>query len=153
MKYCIILILLCVISCTKKNMKNDAVAVTTAKQSADYYEETWPEEPASARIKELPICVVYFDFNSWRLDYNAMDDIRKNVKQEGRIEIRGHACVIGTDEYNLGLSDQRAQAVQRYIGYGDVVAYGEAKCEALCEDKNELDCKECRKVEIVKIFK
>ena len=153
MRYYLLLIMLCVFFCSKKALKE---SVPDIAQPGEYYEETWPEEdvaPVSAEIKELPLANIYFEFNSYKLTQEAINAIWQFNNVYGPYELRGHACVIGTDEYNLGLSDERAQAVMRCLGSGDVVAYGETRCKALCEDKNELDCKECRKVEIIKIFK
>jgi outer membrane protein OmpA-like peptidoglycan-associated protein len=32
-----------------------------------------------------------------------------------KVEVAGHTCNIGTDEYNMGLSQRRADAVRNYL--------------------------------------
>jgi OOP family OmpA-OmpF porin len=32
-----------------------------------------------------------------------------------RIEVQGHTCWLGSDEYNLNLSDRRANSVMKYM--------------------------------------
>jgi peptidoglycan-associated lipoprotein len=51
-----------------------------------------------------------------------------------QLQIEGHACDLGTGEYNLALSERRADAVREYLaGHGigaariTTVAYGEER--------------------------
>ena len=32
-----------------------------------------------------------------------------------RVVIEGHACALGTDDYNLALSDRRAESIERWL--------------------------------------
>lgn len=71
---------------------------------------------------------VYFDFNQHAiadeqepaLDHNVQvikDILRKNKNAKIAIEIscEGHTCVLGSDEYNMTLSEKRARAVRDYF--------------------------------------
>lgn len=64
-------------------------------------------------------------------------------EEPGRVVIEGHACWIGTEEYNVGLSERRARAIVDYLvtrhgidrALFEVEAYGESRPEA----SNETD--------------
>jgi outer membrane protein OmpA-like peptidoglycan-associated protein len=64
---------------------------------------------------------VLFEFNSSRLTIDAQDKVShiasvlKQRASERRISIEGHTDSIGSDSYNLALSEQRAQAVAREL--------------------------------------
>ena len=50
-------------------------------------------------------------------DYAILDQNIVALKEWGDVdvEVAGHTCSIGTDEYNLGLSQRRAEAVRNYL--------------------------------------
>jgi outer membrane protein OmpA-like peptidoglycan-associated protein len=63
-----------------------------------------------------------FEFNSSRLAPDAkaqLDELGKAMKaspdQFAKIRLKGHTCDIGTDEANLKLSQDRAEAAKRYL--------------------------------------
>ncbi len=62
---------------------------------------------------------VYFGFNLSSLDKTGMDALSRNascLKKTGRnIDLVGHADPRGTTEYNMALSDRRAQSVRDYL--------------------------------------
>jgi len=81
---------------------------------------------------------VLFDFDKSEIKpeaYPVLDDAQRILEQNPGIKltIGGHTCNIGTEEYNQGLSERRAQAVMNYlIQQGgvdpaslDMVGYGE----------------------------
>lgn len=72
-----------------------------------------PAPPAEAPPESY---IVFFDFDKSELTPEALDIIRQaaeNVKQGGasRVQVVGHADTSGTDDYNVALSQRRAEAV------------------------------------------
>jgi OmpA-OmpF porin, OOP family len=82
---------------------------------------------------------VFFDFDKAVLKPESFPELDRIVKvmQERtglQIEISGHTDAVGTEEYNLGLSERRARAVVKYVtdkGIGkdriNTIYLGEAK--------------------------
>lgn len=77
-----------------------------------------PKAPAPARFDLL----VNFDFNSDKLTQAAKDNLDQFAKalQDPRLkgekfEIDGHTDATGTEQYNLGLSERRADSVVSYL--------------------------------------
>jgi outer membrane protein OmpA-like peptidoglycan-associated protein len=82
---------------------------------------------------------VHFDFDRYTLRPDALrvlDEAVTAMKEDAtlRLEIEGHTCNIGTNEYNLALGERRAQAVRDYLtsrGIGAdrlrTVSYGEER--------------------------
>jgi peptidoglycan-associated lipoprotein len=66
-----------------------------------------------------PLDTVYFGFNLSSLNKEATSALSNNaacLKKTGRsIDLVGHADPRGTTEYNMALSDRRAQAVRDYL--------------------------------------
>jgi OOP family OmpA-OmpF porin len=63
---------------------------------------------------------VHFDFDRYNLRPAAarvLDEVVAALEEDPnlRIEIEGHTCNIGTNEYNLALGDRRANSVQDYL--------------------------------------
>ncbi len=88
---------------------------------------------------ELTIPTIYFDFDKAELKPEAKAELDKlaeqlNAAKEYNIVIGGHTCNIGTENYNMGLSEKRAQAVVKYLlmkgvnnAYVGSNNYGESK--------------------------
>jgi outer membrane protein OmpA-like peptidoglycan-associated protein len=75
-------------------------------------------EPAPAMT--LVLEGVNFDFDKAVIrpqDYAKLDQDVEAMKAWGDVdvEVAGHTCSIGTEEYNLGLSQRRAEAVRNYL--------------------------------------
>jgi len=82
---------------------------------------------------------VYFPFDQYILTAETrekIDSVARYMtdKPNQNVTIEGHCCYIGTDEYNLALGQQRADAIRDYLtGKGisanrlKTVSYGEAK--------------------------
>ncbi|MBU1396755.1 MAG: OmpA family protein [Gammaproteobacteria bacterium] len=77
-----------------------------------------PPEPAPAMT--LVLEGVNFDFDKAVIrpeGYAKLDQDVAALKEWGDVdvEVAGHTCSIGTEEYNLGLSLRRAEAVRNYL--------------------------------------
>jgi outer membrane protein OmpA-like peptidoglycan-associated protein len=82
---------------------------------------------------------VHFEFDRFTLRPDALtilDDAVKAMQANPalRLEIEGHTCNIGTNEYNLALGDRRARAVRDYLvsrgivtGRLTTISYGEER--------------------------
>ena len=87
---------------------------------------------------------VYFDFNSYKLTPKGKATLNKLLKtlRNKKIEavtIAGYADAVGSDSYNLRLSEKRAKAVQAYLkAHGfrhtntDMRALGKSAASAAC---------------------
>lgn len=75
--------------------------------------------PKSAGGPPCPLQAVYFGFNDSNLTAEARDALTANVqclkKADRPVNLVGRADPRGTDEYNLALSDRRAQSVKSYL--------------------------------------
>ena len=99
-----------------------------------------PIEGAVVAVKEAMRVVVHFDFDRSHIrkdGVKALKEVINYIKAnpDANIKIEGHTCNIGTNAYNLGLSDRRANSVQRYLvkktgidpARIEVIGYGEEK--------------------------
>lgn len=107
---------------------------------------------------------VYFEFNSSKLTKKgkaSLDKLLKVIKNKKieAVTIAGYADAVGSDSYNLRLSEKRAQAVQKYLkakGFHhtntDIRALGKsaasAKCKGLKAAKLHACMQEDRRVDI-----
>jgi OmpA-OmpF porin, OOP family len=70
------------------------------------------------------------------------------------IEIRGHTDFVGSDEYNVALSDARARAVKKYlvdhgVGALRITTRGMGKSHPIASNDNELGRRLNRRTEII----
>ncbi len=82
------------------------------------------EEPANLAPKmeafDLTGLRVQFAFDDYNLSSKAEDNLNRIAEwmknnPGKKIQIQGYTCDIGTDEYNLALSDQRAENAEKYL--------------------------------------
>jgi outer membrane protein OmpA-like peptidoglycan-associated protein len=90
-------------------------------------------------VKEFVFEDVHFDFDRYTLREDALrvlDEAIEAMRADTtlRMQVEGHTCNIGTTEYNLALSERRAQAVRDYLVSRGVdgnrlttVSYGEER--------------------------
>jgi len=98
-----------------------------------------PSAPPPAAEPEFVWPEVYFPFDQYVLTPESREKIDSVAKYmtdnpSQNVTIEGHCCYIGTDEYNLALGQQRADAIRDYLtGKGisasrlKTVSYGEAR--------------------------
>jgi peptidoglycan-associated lipoprotein len=113
-----------------------------------------PQSPLSVRI-------VYFDFDSHQVSAEGVDVINAHGRflannPNQRVRLEGHADERGSREYNLGLGEQRAQAVSQLLklqGVGadqiELISYGEELPAAFGHDEESWQLN--RRVELVYI--
>jgi peptidoglycan-associated lipoprotein len=92
-----------------------------------------------ARAHEILTNVVYFEYDSFRLDNDAEDRLRTKasiLRANPNLELRveGHADERGSTEYNIALGQRRAEAVRTFLaGYGitgnrlSTISYGKER--------------------------
>lgn len=99
--------------------------------------------PAPPAATPAPVKVIlediHFDFNRATLTHAAQEILDKNIDMINEnpgieVQIEGHACAHGPDDYNLALSERRANAVKEYLIKGGIsadrlttIAYGETR--------------------------
>ena len=103
---------------------------------------------------------VNFDFDKAVIrqeDIPTLDRDVATLKEWGdvNVEVAGHTCSIGTDEYNMGLSQRRADAVRNYLISKGVPAdrltakgYGES--QPIADNATEEGRVQNRRVELVR---
>lgn len=103
--------------------------------------------------------VIYFDFDRSEIRSDFNDVLRAHgafLADNGdrSVRLEGHADERGSREYNIGLGDQRAQAVRRVLMLQGAsadqlvpVSYGEERPAALGSDENSYSLN--RRVELV----
>jgi len=148
--------LLCMVSCSKKNVKADSAAPAVsddaaAREAKRLAEEKRLKDEALAAQKKAALDAaekaknrflmddVYFDFNSAVLTKEAQGVL--NLKRQWLLEnsanqvtIEGNCDERGTNAYNLALGDRRAQSAKKFLVNAGIsesrmgtVSYGEEK--------------------------
>ncbi len=121
--------------------------------------------PAPAPKVEEPIDLVslriFFAFDDDNLSTRAKENLEKiggwmNRNPEGKIQIEGHTCDIGSSEYNLALGERRATSAKRYLERVGInpnriatISYGEER--PMVPNKDEANRSKNRRDEFVKM--
>jgi peptidoglycan-associated lipoprotein len=94
------------------------------------------QEPA---VFDLAGLRIQFAFDDYNLSSQARENLEKiaswmSKNPAAKIEIQGHTCEIGTNEYNLALGEARANSAQRYLevlgvksGRISTISYGQER--------------------------
>lgn len=109
--------------------------------------------------KKFVLDNILFDFNRATFDMAYTEELRNVLammrKYENiHIEIRGHTDFIGSDEYNIALSDARARAVKKYlvergVGADRMTTRGMGKSQPIAPNDTELGRRLNRRTEVV----
>ncbi len=81
--------------------------------------EQTPEQQLDEAIK-IALDTVYFEFDSFALTPEAMDNLKSMAAamksiDKAKIMIEGHADERGSNEYNLALAQKRADAIKAFL--------------------------------------
>jgi OOP family OmpA-OmpF porin len=119
---------------------DEKVVVLVSDVPEPKVEETVKVLATNPKIVILAFEDVHFDFNQSTLTEEAKRILKKSVQilknnPESKIRIAGYTSASGTEEYNQGLSERRARAVEEFlVNEGVIMAdrlstigYGEAK--------------------------
>jgi outer membrane protein OmpA-like peptidoglycan-associated protein len=128
-----------------------------------------PPPPAPAKEVKIILEDIHFEFDKAMLTAAAREILDSNLRMIRdnpgiRVQIEGHACPHGSDKYNMGLSERRANAVKEYLVKAGIqeerlttIAYG--KTRPLCveeptpKNKNSECMKSDRRVHFEVIMK
>lgn len=108
--------------------------------SGDAVAET--REPDRAEPAYVDVPMITFEYNSAELTPRArevLDQLAIALQSEqlasGRFLIEGHTDAVGSEEYNLALSEERARAAREYLAAKQI---GEVRLETVGRGEDEL---------------
>ncbi len=127
-----------------------------------------PPPPAPEPVK-IVLEDIHFDFDMATLTKAALEILDSNIKilKENpgvNVQIEGHTCAHGPEDYNMALGERRANAVKEYLenqgidtGRMTTISYGETRL-AMPEiptpkNKNSIEAKTNRRVHFEVIVK
>jgi outer membrane protein OmpA-like peptidoglycan-associated protein len=130
---------------------------------------TPPPPPPAAEPVKIVLEDIHFDFDMATLTKAALDILDSNIKilKENpgvNVQIEGHTCAHGSEDYNMALGERRANAVKEYLanqgidaGRMTTISYGETRL-AMPEiptpkNKNSKEAKTNRRVHFEVIVK
>jgi OmpA-OmpF porin, OOP family len=105
----------------------DAVSVISVKNEADcscvndLVREAVHDPPLQlADVREVEFTSILFDFDEYSLTAEARTELNRILNLLSRnnefyLRIIGYTDVVGSDDYNLGLSEHRAESVIKYL--------------------------------------
>lgn len=146
-----------------KNMKDTANEIYRAcrtKEGIDLAKDASKNAKALCKVIDRMTLMVNFDFDKSIIREGDKAKLKKAIdfvkKYPGfKIKIEGHTDYIGTEKYNQGLSERRAEAVKKYLVKGGgidgkrltTVGYGESK--PVASNKTKEGRAKNRRVEIL----
>jgi len=148
----------------KPRMRGIALSGQPAGTCAAYHQTRGIEPVATAPIADIAAIHVTFAFNSARLLPEALPTLRqlgealKSAELETScLQIEGHTDSIGSDEYNLKLSQRRAESVVRYltqqmgIKADRMLPIGKGKQDPIATNATDAGRQKNRRVQIVNL--
>jgi peptidoglycan-associated lipoprotein len=118
-----------------------------------------PARPPAPEPIDLSALRVQFAFDDYSLSTKSKENLKTlanwmKKSETAKIQVEGHTCDIGTNEYNLALSERRAIIAKKYLedlGISStrvsVIGYGEEK--PLLPNSNETNRSKNRRDEFV----
>jgi OOP family OmpA-OmpF porin len=105
----------------------------------------WDAKSGDCTALTMEMRTVYFNFNSSALTPAArtkLNTLAKTLKSKkvSSVSIIGYADEIGTDSYNLRLSQKRANAVASYLRGKGIKVIGKSEVRGLGETSSQSDC-------------
>ena len=103
-------------------VRRDLVRRESANRCGRWYSVN--EAPPAPRVEAKKIVIdqmVHFDFNKYNIksdSYAILDDVAKVIQQNPqvkKVKVEGHTDSIGSEAYNLKLSQKRAESVVDYL--------------------------------------
>jgi outer membrane protein OmpA-like peptidoglycan-associated protein len=138
--------------CTKMGCftKTDKISTIGRKYSEDFYADFEVEKI----VIDKPIVLenIYYDFDKWNIRPDAAAELDKLAKllqdnPEIDIEMGSHTDSRGSDQYNMVLSEKRANAAVKYLiskgieskrltykGYGETIHVNQCKNDVPCSE-------------------
>ena len=136
--------------CSKKAVVKEEVAARPAPAVEAKVEPPPPPPPPPPKVEAAPPKPVVepidlvglriqFAFDDYSLSSKAKENLEKlaawmKKAEEAKVQVEGHACEIGTNEYNLALGERRANSAKTYLeGLGimggrlSTISYGEER--------------------------
>lgn len=152
-------------NCVRTKWMGDSDVCGGAPQQAAPAPHTMPKAPIASAMLSREDRTIYFGFDKSMLDGEAkskLDTLVKVVKDSKEVvrgKIVGYADRIGSEDYNLKLSQKRALAVRDYLNakgldtrIAKTRALGESAPVTNCKDKNKSKLVSClardRRVEV-----
>jgi outer membrane protein OmpA-like peptidoglycan-associated protein len=98
-----------------------------------------PPPPPAAEPVKIMLEDIHFDFDEATLTKVALDILDSNIKtlkenQGVNVQIEGHTCAHGAEDYNMALGERRANAVKEYLANQGIsssrmttISYGETR--------------------------
>lgn len=141
-----LVVLFAACSSSKAVKKSDDAGLQNAGKALQQVKKADLTDEELAQVKKVleELEDIPFNFDSYSIPQEGLDIIKRDVamlngmlEKRGkfiRIVIEGHADERGSDEYNLGLGERRANTVRQYlsnVGFRDqslkVISYGEER--------------------------
>lgn len=109
--------------------------------------EAAPPAPPKVEAIDLVGLRLQFAFDDYSLSTKSKENLEKlagwmKKAQDAKIQIEGHTCDIGTNEYNLALGERRASSAKAYLeslgissGRVSTISYGEERPQVPNKDE------------------
>ena len=130
MRIAILIIACCIFATCNKNLKKIDIIIEPGKKIGQVQgPKTGVKFPVKSKPVETAIetITVYFDFDSYKIKPSEEVGLLEAAIAVGSksVTIKGYACPIGTDIYNLDLSRRRAVEVATFFENHSARGYGE----------------------------